>query len=985
MDPLVEFAKRGNNGATKPIFDPRFVYETDAFSPTFELSDEKSNELYVNPDLLQIMDEQKNKVYVPQDEQIVYERANPFLVLPKLIKGAEMTTFEKIFGFRDGVVVLNPTRQHMQEMIKTVLLRSTPANNVMLALPTAVSEIWLHFVYLMTKFYRHTTMLQLDMSDVRYLVCMQFHSNPTWIPNLKEILTFESAKGLTRLFQTVPNCFRNWFTLLNNIHVAKRAEIFTLLVAEKEALDRKGIFVGMPSYDMKKVISWLKGEPEIKIVSSKSFKLSKKTDEEFVRGLHLFGEPENFQDVPLHRTIDMEKDLTMDYRQGQKVEKGGIHWGQRKLLLSEIDMFTTFLSPEENGVAYYIGAAPFDHGPALLQMFPNLNFILCDPRNVWHKAVRAESEAPNARVFLETRWFDENVANEVAAILKGEMDTSPTLKRILKNAKKFFFISDIRSTATESMDYVEKEMAVHHDMKLQMQFAQMLGSVLDSIGVSFIASLKFRLPFIQEIGGSDYEYGDGVLRCQPWARLQSTELRLWWKPSDGLKTYNKKRIESIMMYHNSVLREASFGPPKVSGYCECHDCHVELAILTDFVSKFKSMSEQDVQTLIEGHVSLFNSVLGMTLSDHADKDRKRTKGFIVEKDLVTRALKYNPLVENVRSSVAFEVQSEVIRTLKETEFKSVDDKVLMKAVGAMVLYNLFATGNIGFEPQSSILLELTSVQASDATISKLRQIASKLETKLSSELDKLPYEATTEVIATPLKSNTKGFYKLTTKGDKAFSTLGFHKSLFRRFLSPFERNYDLDISAIKQERVVLDRMYSFLKRLGPAWHKHLAYSLDSFFDRHVGLPGFANGGCLLSSHELQDSQYSEFYGALIPDLELRFTHHKGLSLAQEDSIVDENVITIFAPPVREIWRLFLSKVEVILNKYDDEEKAVVVIMPAKYNDEISTSLSNFEDVSQKTVFASKVWDTMRAREATLKGEHVVRVFRTVKSTFSLSK
>src|SRR5262245_53966686 len=62
-----------------------------------------------------------------------------------------------------------------------------------------------------------------------------------------------------------------------------------------------------------------------------------------------------------------------------KSEKAGvIHWGQRKLLLSEI-MFLTQWGHLAN-IVVYAGAAPSDHTPYLQSLFPNHTFILIDPR-----------------------------------------------------------------------------------------------------------------------------------------------------------------------------------------------------------------------------------------------------------------------------------------------------------------------------------------------------------------------------------------------------------------------------------------------------------------------------------------------------------------------------------------------------------------------------------------------------------------------------
>jgi hypothetical protein len=54
-----------------------------------------------------------------------------------------------------------------------------------------------------------------------------------------------------------------------------------------------------------------------------------------------------------------------------------IHWGQRKLLLSEIEFLTKFSVP--GATVLYAGAAPGTHTLYLIELFPELKFVLVDP------------------------------------------------------------------------------------------------------------------------------------------------------------------------------------------------------------------------------------------------------------------------------------------------------------------------------------------------------------------------------------------------------------------------------------------------------------------------------------------------------------------------------------------------------------------------------------------------------------------------------
>lgn len=81
---------------------------------------------------------------------------------------------------------------------------------------------------------------------------------------------------------------------------------------------------------------------------------------------------------------DKEPPLTIDkisrpltYIPNRKNIKAQLHWGQRKLLLSEIQFITMYASKAKYVI--YAGAAPGMHTLFLSELFPNHKFILIDP------------------------------------------------------------------------------------------------------------------------------------------------------------------------------------------------------------------------------------------------------------------------------------------------------------------------------------------------------------------------------------------------------------------------------------------------------------------------------------------------------------------------------------------------------------------------------------------------------------------------------
>ena len=123
------------------------------------------------------------------------------------------------------------------------------------------------------------------------------------------------------------------------------------------------------------------------------------------------------------------------YRRRRGEEKTALHWGQRKLLMSEIEFLTPYY--HEGGVMIYAGAAPGKHCYRLAEMFPNFEFHWVDPSPFNCK------EHP--RITLDQNFFTDELAYK--------------LKEKYKD-KKRFFVSDIRTGNWKSMNEDEHEMCV---------------------------------------------------------------------------------------------------------------------------------------------------------------------------------------------------------------------------------------------------------------------------------------------------------------------------------------------------------------------------------------------------------------------------------------------------------------------------------------------------------------------------------------------
>lgn len=140
------------------------------------------------------------------------------------------------------------------------------------------------------------------------------------------------------------------------------------------------------------------------------------------------------------RLIDFESSERMPYRRRRGEAKTVDHWGQRKLLLSEIEFLTLYSQHSSNMLVVYAGAAPGTHTNFLANLFPHLRFVLVDPAPFDTK--------PSDSIVVRRDYFTNAIAREYRDSL------TPVL-----------FISDVRSTDFKMTDE-ERESRVRQGLLL---------------------------------------------------------------------------------------------------------------------------------------------------------------------------------------------------------------------------------------------------------------------------------------------------------------------------------------------------------------------------------------------------------------------------------------------------------------------------------------------------------------------------------------
>ena len=270
------------------------------------------------------------------------------------------------------------------------------------------------------------------------------------------------------------------------------------------------------------------------------------------------------------------------------------HWGQKKLLLSEIQFLTNIciklnIKKLKDYVIIYIGSADGTHLPILFEMFPELEWHLYDP-NPFSKYVKKYGKN---KVFIYNEYF-----------------TNETIYKIKKNInKKILFISDIRVTP--------KDEQVMKDMKDQGKWGLELNA-------DFML-LKFRLPYNEpntykplnindlefnkkyinnfDLIAKDCIYLKGIIYLQLYHPTYSTELRLFVEKNKenkySLDDYNYIDIENKLFNYNSEIRgilnnENYEFLNLIPGYDTSIECILEYNIIEKYYNYFYNNNKNEI-------------------------------------------------------------------------------------------------------------------------------------------------------------------------------------------------------------------------------------------------------------------------------------------------------------------------------------------------------------------------------------------------------
>jgi cap2 methyltransferase len=254
----------------------------------------------------------------------------------------------------------------------------------------------------------------------------------------------------------------------------------------------------------------------------------------------------------------------LPYRKREGEEKTVIHWGQRKLLMSEIEFLSLFGDGEPGKMVVYAGAAPGTHIAFLSGMFPELHFFCVDPAPFTVKET--------AKITIVQDFFSDEMAQRLGEEHPG-----------------LLFISDIQTSDwTRDNDQVIEE-RLKQDMIMQQDW-HMLMKPMRSM-------LRFKLPW----AAGFTSFLDGDVYLPVWGPITTTETRLISKENTTvLVEYDHKKYEEQLFYFNTVARPALYQHNvQGEGIDHCYDCRAEIHILSSYLEKFKVVPEDQLADQVQ--------------------------------------------------------------------------------------------------------------------------------------------------------------------------------------------------------------------------------------------------------------------------------------------------------------------------------------------------------------------------------------------------
>ena len=237
------------------------------------------------------------------------------------------------------------------------------------------------------------------------------------------------------------------------------------------------------------------------------------------------------------------------------------HWGQRKLFLTEMEFLTKYAS-EEKYIVVYAGAAPGTHLNYLASLFPQLDFVLYDEKDLLAKSI-----------------------NNVRS--RSEKFTADIARSYSDSSRKVLFICNVRTYRAQADGQNDPK----EDMENQLEWYGLMKPQ--------VALLNFRLP--RQSGKFSYFKGHQII--EPWTSKRPTECRLVVKKDPKMIDYDYQDFEDDLNRFQNNTRvmyyKHSMDDVENEGLDHCYDCRAEIFILQEYLTKIQHVrGDNNLKTAI---------------------------------------------------------------------------------------------------------------------------------------------------------------------------------------------------------------------------------------------------------------------------------------------------------------------------------------------------------------------------------------------------
>jgi hypothetical protein len=312
--------------------------------------------------------------------------------------------------------------------------------------------------------------------------------------------------------------------------------------------------------------------------------------------------------------------------------KPGIHIGQRKLFLSELQFLTNLYKQIDTTKTHYIvyaGAAPANHTFYLASFFDCFKFILVDP-NKFDMMVYGRSSLKYQNINYEAgyRYLLSKYNTEIETVEKSEW------LNIIKNSDlKIFiiedyftdelaemfsvfkpvFISDIRTNQNENIvsddisDMTPTDLDILWNSAMQLNWCHLIKcsgfmlkfrvpfyertniSIEDYHKPALEKAKEYGIDFIHDYSQQKFNYLNGSVYIQAFPGAPSSETRLCsFDGNLSIKEYNVEEYENKFFSYNILYRNfihrINKNADESIGFDHCNDCAIEANIWEDYAS-----------------------------------------------------------------------------------------------------------------------------------------------------------------------------------------------------------------------------------------------------------------------------------------------------------------------------------------------------------------------------------------------------------------